>query len=53
MTSRFAVLHRLAAFTLVGALVAEPALIQDGLTPKSARSIPWLISSMASQPAPF
>jgi uncharacterized membrane protein len=41
MTSLFAFLHHLPAFTLVGALVTGLALmIQDGLTPKSTRSIP-------------
>lgn len=39
MTSFVAFLHHLAAFTLVGALTAELALIQDGLTPKTARTI--------------
>lgn len=39
MTLLLAFLHHLAAFTLVGALVAELALIQDGLAPKTACTI--------------
>lgn len=53
MTSLFTFLHHMAAFTLVGAWVAELALIQDGLTPESTRSIPLTVSFIASQPAPF
>jgi putative membrane protein len=39
MTSFVAFLHHLTAFTLVGALVAELALLQDGLALKTARTI--------------
>ncbi len=39
MTWFMAFLHHLAAFTLVGALVAELTLLQDGLAPKSARMV--------------
>jgi len=39
MSPFFAFLHHLAAFTLVGALVAELILIRDNLTLKNARMI--------------